>query len=122
MTETEVIKAAVELADGWYDIFDDYDNGHIHGPFHQSISYPGTHPAYPEIPQWVLAALAAQLVEQIDAMDGHLFESGGVGQALIWRPDDNMQSKIEMRGPSRTMNTLRACIDFYEVDSEQVKE
>ncbi len=110
MNETEVIKAAVGYADGWRLVCEDQVG--LFEP--EDWERDSRHELLISRPQqYDLAALAAQLVEQIAAMDGHLFESGGVGQALIWCSDDNMQSKIEMRGPNRTENTLRACVDFY---------
>ena len=37
--DQDYIRSGVELAEGWYDIFYDYESGHIHGPFQQTRRY-----------------------------------------------------------------------------------
>lgn len=106
---SELIKKAVEYADG-FDITEGqftFPSGHY---FNISPAFTG---GEPQIKGWMLDALAAQLVRQIDATE-HWFESRDDGEAVIWHRDGSGKVTKASEPFDRTMNTLTACVEFYE--------
>ena len=86
------IRKAVELADGWdYYADDDHDQG------------------------W-LDMLAAQLVRQVDALDGFNFVSGQDCYSYVWRACDD-KAEMASYGPDRTMNTIKAIVASGVLDN-----
>ncbi len=105
MNDTEVIKAAVGYADGW-----ELKENRIYfiDLFHGDMGVPLSN-----CPKWMLAALAAQLVEQIDAMPINAYVIAYWMQTTIL-VDGKIKYETKPReNQGRTMNTLRACVDFY---------
>ena len=90
--DNDIIKQAVELAEGWF--LGEFSDEVVHFP--QSF---GNHGYIDQ--QWVLDALAAQLVRQVDALRPeiyeHLFPRGHLG-------------------PDRTENTIRAIVESGVLD------
>lgn len=113
MTDKDIIRKAVELADGWCWNWD--------GAFNADISNQmifGRGAVDPQ--QWALDALAAQLVRQVDALhDGWLFESYE-DRATVIRFDlcGMPRQKWHESGTDRTMNTLRAIVESGVLDND----
>ena len=99
---SDLIRKAVELADGWRNIRGT-DVHYVQSPF-TGLCGLG------RLSQGEKDALAAQLVRQVDALKIQLFESGGVGQALVWK-SNHLIDKTEVRGPDRTLNTIKAIVE-----------
>ena len=107
MNDVEYIKAAVELADGWRlsddaepiiyltnDTNDDYD-----GMSFMSWSYP----------TWMLDALAAQLVRQVDVLNYLVMVVASKEGTSIVQPDVTFYNPGCNDG--RTINTIKAIVD-----------
>ncbi len=107
MNDTEVIKAAVGYADGWM----------MHDIYGFSTPQSGDDAALDDIQNMTKmekAALAAQLVEQIDSETWQVNVCKNrvdVEQNLYI--DAKYVPPTTIKGPNRTMNTLRAAVDFY---------
>ena len=86
MNEQDYIKAAVELADGW--TYHDGDCSHEE----TERWFIGC-----KLPQVWLDALAAQLVRQVDAIDGEKIHNDFI--------------QIGVGPKDRTMNTIKAIVD-----------
>lgn len=112
MNDSEIIRKAVELADGWgitmwsgrpmvHCPIDDVDGFHID-----------------HLPNLFLDSLAAQLVRQVDALtnpDVGLQLCRGVSVVDIYLPDSPLR-QAAVDGPDRTMNTLRAIVESGVLD------
>ncbi len=99
MTDSDYIRAAVELAEGWT-----AEPSRI--CVNNAVFYIDLADG-----QWVIDALAAQLVRQVDAAPKIHFESGGVGQVNVWRESEPWNRRTHAEGPDRTMNTIKAIVD-----------
>ena len=106
----ELIRKAAELA-GWLEVDEE-------GPYLQIPAQPFSAyldeikaPCY----EYLLDALAAQLVRQVDALDGYSFESSFDGLTWIISNDLEFRSSgsvlVEIEGPDRTMNTIKAIVE-----------
>ena len=115
---TDYIRKAVELADGWALERDSDDEPFYLYQAGKADWYFDEGPMWLDsLPQIFLDALAAQLVRQVDALPIQLFESGGVGQALVWK-SNHLMDKIEVRGDDRTLNTIKAIVDSGVLESQ----
>ena len=107
MTDEEYIRKAVELAHGRWEISDLTGNAFV-PPFYNS-SYPLN-----TLEQWHLDALAAQLVRQVDALAEQIHEVDiSKGEVWVGTCDsyDGIKGIAKVRGPDRTMNTIKAIVD-----------
>lgn len=100
MNDQDYIKVAVELADGWALQRNERGVQYVLGP-HFSMIMHFNHPI-----DWVLDALAAQLVRQVDNQIGSWIE---VSPTLTRAYGNHGDHKTE--GPDRTMNTIKAIVD-----------
>ncbi len=109
----DLIKRAVELAEGWKLI------GEIVYPPVKNSNI-AMHVLNPK--QWMLDALAAQLVRQVDALDGISLDNKGgkFPELIIWdfRPGNNRMAASQ-RGPDRTMNTIKVSTEFLEAMNDE---
>ena len=106
MIDQDLIRRAVELADGWC-VVDDHD-----GYWLMFRDGDGWHSR--SASRWWqlgLDALAAQLVRQVDAA-GYDFESDYDGWATVSHPSG--EPITHSIGPDRTENTIRACMEFFD--------
>ena len=107
---TDYIKRAVELADGW-NWLDGKGKWAIWAPWNDALlAYSAEHIES----QWVLDALAAQLVRQVDAIENfELLIRRDVTQLInVYSEAFEMDEMIEYSGGhGRTMNTIRAIVD-----------
>ncbi len=108
MNDSEHIRKAVELADGWTMA----SSSVVQPPtkhLAMSIHNPST---------WILDALAAQLVRQVDALDSNLiaFGSASTGQAMVYR-DALAGDVVIVDEGDRTMNTIKAIIESKALES-----
>jgi len=105
MTDDEVIREAVELAEGWEMHHDDSYNS----PLNKMVPY-----MLYAIPEGFKDALAAQLVRQVDRMDRGAFHCeptrGIVCEVSRHYPFAHQAIEVA-EGPDRTMNTLRAIVE-----------
>jgi len=106
---TDLIRKAVELADGWDYETDDIEEpvllivtmaggGHLEGDWSTDLN---------DMDQLLLDALAAQLVRQVDALEW---------DTIIWRNgtgiyDRLLEAQTHINGPDRTMNTIKAIVE-----------
>ena len=92
---SDVIRQAVELADGWSP----------HGGWGATVLQGKSN-------QKSLDALAAQLVRQVDALN-HIFFASYQGDAFVYRIADNGETVkfTEESTPDRTMNTIKVIVD-----------
>ena len=99
---TELIRKAVEYAEGWSQVGDVifYPGSAIHG---KGSSVWNLHTIYKD-------ALAAQLVRQIDAAGGEVWPRNSTTYFLF----QDGCTAIKVEGPDRTMNTIKACVEFYD--------
>jgi len=97
MTDADYIKKAVGLADG-FEILNDKIVGELLETTEGFFSLDG------QIPKDILAA---QLVRQVDALDGNHYIYPFDGVSDMVSPDGNTKA----HGPDRTMNTIRAIVD-----------
>ena len=106
MTDEEYIKAGVELADGWHlNALADADFYHQWGDSqYDFISSPLSDPD-----QYLLDALAAQLVRQTDAIKRYTINA--FGGASVHSNPSSVEGIVNRRGPDRTMNTIKAIVD-----------
>ena len=113
MNDKDTLRAAVELAEGWEHHTD--PSGElwlapegVHRPHVNGSSLW----IWDELPAPILDALAAQLVRQVDALDGYFIEvSKGwacVREALSYEAVSDVNAKY---GPDRTLNTIKAIVD-----------
>lgn len=100
---TDLIKRAVELADGWS----------VHGGW-------GTTALQEHTNQKALDALAAQLVRQVDATDNYWVQSDDEQVAVLpkWCDPDTHDTPDAFfeEGPDRTMNTIKAIVESGILD------
>lgn len=99
-SDEEYIREGVELADGWRLASDNSVRG-------RSVGLPPTE-------QPVLDALAAQLVRQVDALDGHSMEFGVDLRAFVRGPKFKAfygHTIAQAGGDDRTMNAIKAIVD-----------
>ena len=109
MSKQGCICRGVELADGWFlDADDEYGKyvGMVNAPFSMYLNEP--------LHQWMLDALAAQLVRQVDALDTP--DTVEITHSSVWvgyRSKNNESWKRTKRTKSRgrTMNTIKAIVD-----------
>lgn len=100
MNDQDIIRKAVELADGWSYQPIDFVWIHQHG----------ADEAYSLEVQWVLDALAAQLVRQVDALpEPKPMIICSATACSVVHPDESYL--MEGNDAGRTMNTLRAIIE-----------
>ena len=99
--DNDILREAVELADGWVVEHDKITRGYVQSP----LSDPS---------RMMLAGLASQLISQVDAMEGYEFESDDCGWASIWEcPPHSVLSRIVVSdGPNRDENSIIACVEF----------
>ena len=104
------IKAAVELADGWRIS----KGGDVHAPID---GWPEGF-LLPEVGPFAKDALAAQLVRQVDALDGYFVGVGcefdEANRAAVYGPKFKACHGYlisDESGPDRTMNTIKAIVD-----------
>jgi len=113
------IKAAVELADGFgYDDCKIHDWDYVRLPDDSTAMHDLGGPLFRTTYHPALDALAAQLVRQVDALDGY---SVGVGSqfdqanraAVYGRKFKAWRGYLisDESGPDRTMNTIKAIVD-----------
>ena len=108
----DIIRKAVELAEGWQWVGERL-------PAYIRTEFGEFDPE--EEPQWVKDALAAQLVRQVDALKGCLELVVQDGESGIW---DQANCITCAMGDDRTDNTLRAIVESgvlsptQEVDDE----
>ena len=108
---SELLREAVGYADGW-DWIDTKGKWAIWAPWNDA--------AYASVgehieSQWVLDALAAQLVRQVDAMEDYWFDSDLYGTAKVWggvEPGQKMRV-AKANGPNRDENSIIACTEFF---------
>ena len=108
---TDLLRKAVELADGWRLS----ERGHIIYPsWHSHIGYS----LEETVPEWVLDALAAQLVRQIDSLSHKMgitvwMDSQRSVVATIVHPRGiGSQHFLGVgEGDDRTMNTIKAIVE-----------
>ena len=112
--DTWYVQRGVELADD-FEIVSESDEWGV------SIALPGHAEDMPHIvevrdglPRWMLDALAAQLVRQVDdemaiqSVQTYQFRSVVTDSADTW----------SVEGPDRTMNTIRAIVDSKVLEGE----
>lgn len=110
-SDSEIIRKAVELADGWQ--YQEKWFAYIPG-----LTDGVGEPSQSLDEQFVLDALAAQLVRQVDALDWSDFESQPTWCALFTKGD-----RVSLKsGPDRTMNTLRAIVQSGVLDTPQMPD
>ena len=105
----EQIRDGVELADGWSAVEDRIGGSlnqtahFVRPPFHVGKVLPQCN----DCDEYILAALASQLISQVDAMDGVTFTSyencAVVLDEGVWKQYD---------GPNREDNNILACTEF----------
>ena len=107
MNDQDYIKEGVELADGW----------HLERKFKPfvSIARGPNHVHGPVICKPILAAIAAQLTDQVDAMgDGgsnDFIDTTRFGATVFLDNDLDDMASVEVEGPDRRMNTIKAIVD-----------
>ena len=112
---SDLIQKAVELADGFEACIDPNDelwigiNGGKPTSVYQSTWY------VEDAPQWVLDALAAQLVRQVDALDTHGFLSDESLASGVYHCGSGSNCTIA-DSPDRTLNTIKAIVDSGVLD------
>jgi hypothetical protein len=96
---SDLIKRAVELADGW-----ELVGEVVYPPFrHRSVAMHTYNPSTP-----IMDALAAQLVRQVDARDCcNIIVDYGYARLY----DAETLSDVQGTGPDRTMNTIKAIVE-----------
>ena len=97
MNDQDYIRKAVELADGWSISQKDILTTAHHGYFGNIEDIE------------ILDALAAQLVRQVDALDDP-WVTEYPRKSIIYS-DSLCQHIAEVKGPDRTMNTIKAIVD-----------
>lgn len=103
-SDSDVIREAVELADGW----SCQPDMHGDGVFIESVSgYKSTSYARDEITD----ALAAQLVRQIEKTDFVVHQYERHTEVLHHRGTMDYRLVRECHGDDRTMNTIRAIVE-----------
>ena len=102
MTDEEIIRRGVELADGWRLL----SRGQIETPVFNAIAI------LINMDQLFLDALAAQLTRQVDALDNGFFIDITKHGADLYFGDALSEELVAgIAGPDRTMNTLRAIVE-----------
>lgn len=115
MKDEDYIRKAVELADGWEYAGHDSIQDWIRGPkYFQPLS---------QIDPWMIDALAAQLVRQVDALKPVDLRSiyimiDGFGSVAVHDMSDMNYVKAHVSGPDRTMNTIKAIVDSKVLDND----
>jgi len=106
MTDQDYIRKAVELADGWQ--LHPKNHAFVGPTWPIQFSFNGRH----QTPQQVKDALAAQLVRQVDALDGWELEAWPNETTLHPRGlGTEFDSCRFVEGKDRTMNTIKAIVD-----------
>ena len=113
MSDQDYIRKAVELADGWGDL----ELGFL------SVRLSGPPETTPKRYRRLLDALAAQLVRQVDALEGTqvaITRSGCVCAGIAEQIGRRIERKhyAEITGPDRTMNTIKAIVDSGVLEAE----
>jgi len=108
---TDYIRKAIELADEWslVHIYDGEDWGQEFGD-NSGVPTQQVLIQEPTKFQSSLDALAAQLVRQVDAVDGIIFNSLGNMECAVSNVGD-VTDYSSVRGYDRTMNTIKAIVD-----------
>ena len=123
MTDEDYIRQAVELADGWVSelvgrgaSIDRYDEG-------EETILPkdsGVWWNLSGMPQFVIDALAAQLVRQVDALPVGKFPDDAPTDIYILNGSTDIWHKkrlhAQAKGPDRTMNNIKAIVDSGVLD------
>jgi len=109
MNDQGYISKGIKLADEW-----DLTEGQLTlpgGRFTYLTTESGVEKI--DVPQYILDALAAQLVRQVDAMDdlSVITESGCSLVHDVSRRDGYSVGMANHEGPDRTMNTIKAIVD-----------
>ena len=107
MSDQDYIRKAVELTDGWR-LSDDkepliYLTDEIESDEISFMSW--------SYPNWMLDALAAQLVRQVDALECLYISTGHDAVHVIKISGCTHIGLKSVHGPDRTMNTLKAIVD-----------
>lgn len=108
MSDTDYIRKAVELADGFQWRGETY-LGRTNDPAILVDTPAGT--TFPCDDQFMLDALAAQLVRQVDALDNYYVLSGHDGSQVEYEDELEAYCVCTTEGPDRTMNTIKAIVD-----------
>ena len=109
MQNNELIRKAVELADGFGFMPGDPGCFYVQEPWDELSA------VIEEPDQWLLDALAAQLVRQVDALGGH--PSIAVYQRHTQVFTDS--GFFKRKGPDRTLNTIKAIVDSGVLDEQK---
>ena len=110
---SDLTRKAVELADGWF-----YDETNPRDADVFVATYNGLADVGYIKDQWVLDALAAQLVRQVDALPD-LWVCIEDDRTSIQHNDDGTVAQLmQMEKPDRTMNTIKAIVDSGVLESE----
>lgn len=110
LTDQEVIRKGVELCPGWE--LEHHENGSIRLWYSDINCWVGH---FEQLPHWILAVLAADLVDMVDGLD--VFLSVHKGWVAI-RDRNNTQDIVAKYGPDRRLNTIHAVVAFYEARPE----
>ena len=116
MTDEEIIRRGVELADGWY-----VSDGQLYHEFGPS-QYEFIATVLSDPDQYLLDGLAAQLTRQVDALGDYHFVSESYGRAaVIQYKNGNFIPRVvaEVEDKDRTMNTLRAIVESGVLEPNQ---
>ncbi len=115
--DQDYIRKAVELADGWE--VNGADEKWANGPFTFDFQIDPADRPHVGVEQWHLDALAAQLMRQVDVLDGYFVTVGNEMEAsrvVIYGPKfrawcGHVIDGGDVNGPDRTMNTIKAIVD-----------
>ena len=106
MADTDVIRKAVELADG----IGVSDSGCVWiipaAREYDDISYVANYLSH-DLPQWLFDVIAAQLVRQVDALECSVETTAD--ESFVFDPYGAQLGAED--GPDRTMNTIKAIVD-----------
>ena len=106
----EQIKEAVELADG-FAIGDDGKGFGLTIEKLDGTEWTWCFGSLDSPPPFLIAALASQLISQVDAMEPKVYTSVCRGWTAI-RDTDNKQDLVAKYGPNRDENSILACTEF----------
>jgi len=108
----DIIRKAVELADGWRISADRlgvfYDESNQFSWFVED-----------DVPQFIKDALAAQLVRQVDTLTSIWVDLDMYGTAKLWEWNGKRKSRIEKANDEdRTMNTIKTIVESKVLENE----
>ena len=103
---TDYIRKAVELADGFGFMPGDPGCFYVQEPWDELSA------VIEEPDQWLLDALAAQLVRQVDALDYPVMVIASKDCTSIVEPDQTYMNTAQVdKNEGRTLNTIKAIVD-----------